>query len=125
MQYSAALRFFFVKTLKRHYLLESIPLPKEAADTPTVLSQGEVTTLIESASNLMHRAILMTLYAKRARAGRQLLSKGPRVIPAASMYTPTMCPSGLMPFATVEIAPGTSNGTGHYRRLHTRSNAPV
>ena len=34
VQYSAALRFFFVKTLKRHYLLESIPLPKEAADTP-------------------------------------------------------------------------------------------
>jgi site-specific recombinase XerD len=63
VQYSAALRFFFVKTLKRHYLLESIPLPKEPRTLPTVLSQGEVTTLIESASNLMHRAILMTLYA--------------------------------------------------------------
>ena len=63
VQYSAALRFFFVKTLKRHYLLESIPLPKEPRTLPTVLSQAEVTTLIESASNLMHRAILMTLYA--------------------------------------------------------------
>ncbi len=63
VQYSAALRFFFVKTLKRHYLLESIPLPKEPRTLPNVLSQGEVTTLIESASNLMHRAILMTLYA--------------------------------------------------------------
>ena len=42
--------FFFVKTLKRHYLLESIPLPKEPRTLPTVLSQGEVTTLIESAS---------------------------------------------------------------------------
>ena len=50
VQYSAALRFFFVKTLKRHYLLESIPLPKEPRTLPTVLSQGEVTTLIESAS---------------------------------------------------------------------------
>ena len=55
--------FFFVKTLKRHYLLESISLPKEPWTLPTVLSQGEVTTLIESASNLMHRAILMTLHA--------------------------------------------------------------
>ena len=63
VQYRAALRFFFVKTLKRHYMLENIPLPKEPRKLPTVLSQGEVTKLIESASNLMHRAILMTLYA--------------------------------------------------------------
>lgn len=63
VQYSAGLRFFFVKTLKRHYMLENIPLPKEPRTLPRVLSQGEVTTLIESASNLMHRAILMTLYA--------------------------------------------------------------
>ena len=51
VQYSAALRFFFVKTLKRRYMLENIPLPKEPRTLPTVLSQGEVTTLIESASN--------------------------------------------------------------------------
>jgi integrase/recombinase XerD len=63
VQYSAGLRFFFVKTLNRHYMLESIPLPKEPRTLPTVLSQGEVATLIESASNLMHRAILMTLYS--------------------------------------------------------------
>ena len=63
VQYSAGLRFFFVKTLKRHDLLESIPLPKEPRKLPTVLNQGEVTRLIESASNLMHRAILMTLYS--------------------------------------------------------------
>src|ERR1035438_6293421 len=60
---STVLRFFFVKTLKRHDLLESVRLPKEPRKLPTVLSQGEVTRLIESASNLMHRAILMTLYS--------------------------------------------------------------
>lgn len=43
-------------------MLENIPLPKEPRKLPTVLSQG-VTFLIESASNLMHRAILMTLYS--------------------------------------------------------------
>jgi integrase/recombinase XerD len=63
VQYSAALRFFYVKTLKRHYMLENIPLPKEPRNLPTVLSQREVTTLIESASSLMHRAILMMLYS--------------------------------------------------------------
>jgi integrase/recombinase XerD len=63
VQYSAGLRFFFVKTLKRHYMLESIPLPKEPRTLPKVLSQREVTTLIESASNLMHRTILMMLYS--------------------------------------------------------------
>jgi integrase/recombinase XerD len=63
VQYSAGLRFFFVKTLKRHYMLESIPLPKEPRTLPKVLSQREVTTLIESAGNLMHRTILMMLYS--------------------------------------------------------------
>jgi integrase len=63
VQYRAALRFFFVKTLQRHYLLENIPLPKEPRQLPTVLSQGEVTQRIEPASNLMPRAIRMTHYA--------------------------------------------------------------
>jgi integrase/recombinase XerD len=53
VQYSAALRFFFVKTLRRHRMLENIPLPKEPRKLPTVLSRGEVTILIESPSNLM------------------------------------------------------------------------
>jgi integrase/recombinase XerD len=59
----AALRFFFVKTLRRHYMLEHIPFPKEHRPLPTVLSQEEVGLLIDSASNLLHRAMLMTLYA--------------------------------------------------------------
>lgn len=59
----SALRFFFVKTLKRAYLLEHIPYPKQPRRLPTVLSQEEVARLIDSASNLLHRAILMTLYS--------------------------------------------------------------
>src|SRR2546425_320908 len=34
-QHVAALRFFFVKTLKRPYLLEDIPFPKERRRLPT------------------------------------------------------------------------------------------
>jgi integrase/recombinase XerD len=63
----AALRFFFVKTLRRHYMLEHIPFPKEHRPLPTVLSQEEVALLIDSASNLLHRAMLMTLYATGVR----------------------------------------------------------
>ena len=62
-QHVAALRFFFVKTLKRPYMLEYIPYPKTPAAAADRLSQEEVARLIDAASNLMHRAILMTLYS--------------------------------------------------------------
>jgi len=60
---TAALRFFFVKTLRRSYLPDHIPFPKRQRRLPTVLSQEEVTRVIASARNLMHRTMLMMLYA--------------------------------------------------------------
>ena len=63
VQRVSALRSLFVKTLKRHYMLEHIPFPKIARRLPVVLSQEEVGQLIDSASNLFHRAMLMTLYS--------------------------------------------------------------
>ena len=62
-QRTAALRFLFVKTLKRPYMLEHIPFPKVPLRLPTILSPEEVTRLIEAAPNLLHRTILMTLYS--------------------------------------------------------------
>ena len=62
-QYVAALRFFFNKTLKRHYLLDDLPMPKRHRKLPEILSPDEVALLIDSASNLFHRTMLMTLYS--------------------------------------------------------------
>lgn len=59
----AALRFFFVKTLRRPYLKLDLPYPKMPKRLPTVLSEEEVARLIDSAKNLLDYAMLMTLYA--------------------------------------------------------------
>src|SRR5437867_2974280 len=59
----AALRFFFVKTLRRPYVQVDLPHPKTEKRLPTVLSREEVGRLIDSASNLLHYTILMVLYA--------------------------------------------------------------
>jgi site-specific recombinase XerD len=60
---TAALRFLFVKTLRRPYLPDDIPFPKRQRRLPTILDQEEVARLIDSAANLMHRTMLMMLYA--------------------------------------------------------------
>jgi integrase/recombinase XerD len=59
---TAALRFLFVKTLRRPYLPDHIPFPKRQRRMPTVLSQEEVARLIDCAQNLTHRTMLMMLY---------------------------------------------------------------
>jgi site-specific recombinase XerD len=66
-QYVSALRFLFVKTLRRHFLIEHIPFPKSPRRLPVVLSPEEVTRLIAAARNLYHRTLLMTLYSTAVR----------------------------------------------------------
>jgi len=61
--HTAALRFFYVKTLRRSYLHEDLPYPKSPKRLPSVLSQDEVARLIDSANNLLDYTMLMTLYA--------------------------------------------------------------
>ena len=60
---TAALRFFFCKTLKRAYPIEEVPYPKAPRRLPIILTREEVIRLIDSASNLFHRAMLITLYS--------------------------------------------------------------
>ena len=59
----AALRFFFVKTWRRRYLIDETPYPKVPRRLPTVLTPAEVQRLIAAARTLTERAMLMVLYS--------------------------------------------------------------
>ena len=59
----SALRFLYLKTLRRNYRRDDLPLPKVPDNLPLVLSQEEVSRLIQAAANLHHRTILMVLYS--------------------------------------------------------------
>jgi len=65
--HTAALRFFFVRTLRRPYRQLDLPYPKRPKRLPTILSQDEVARLIDGANNLLDYAMLMTLYATGVR----------------------------------------------------------
>jgi integrase/recombinase XerD len=58
----AALRFFFMKTLKRQQFRDFLPYPKDRRRLPTVLSREEVSRLINATGTLFRRTLLMTLY---------------------------------------------------------------
>ena len=63
----AALRFFYVKTLKKSWSIAETPYPKQVFHLPTILSQEEVAQLIDAARTPYHRTLLMTLYATGVR----------------------------------------------------------
>lgn len=80
----SALRFFFVKTLKRPYLQDDIPYPKVPRRLPVILTVEEVRRLIDSARNLMDRTMLMVLYSTGMR-NRELRGLQVRDIDSQSM----------------------------------------
>jgi site-specific recombinase XerD len=60
----SALRFLYLKLLRRSYSRDDLPLPKgPRRQLPIVLSAEEVERLITAAQNLRYRTILMTLYS--------------------------------------------------------------
>jgi integrase len=64
---AAALRFFFVKTLRRPWNADETPYPRKVVNLPVILSREEVAHLIDSAVTAFHRVILMTLYGTGVR----------------------------------------------------------
>jgi integrase/recombinase XerD len=63
----AALRFFYTKTLKKAWSIAETPYPKRALHFPSILSQEQVTQLIDAALTPYYRTLLMTLYATGVR----------------------------------------------------------
>src|SRR6202049_4034399 len=59
----AALRFFYIKNLKKTWSIAETPYPKKTHRLPTILSQEEVARLIDAAGTPFHRTLLITLYA--------------------------------------------------------------
>jgi len=66
-QHLAALRFFYIKTLRRAWSIADTPYPKKTRSLPTILSREEVAQLIHAARTPCERILLMTLYATGVR----------------------------------------------------------
>ena len=66
-QHLAALRFFYIKTLRRAWSIADTPYPKKTRRLPTILSREEVAQLLQAAHTPSERILLMTLYATGAR----------------------------------------------------------
>ena len=62
-QRTAALRFFFVTTLKKPWTIAETPYPRRTFRLPKVLSVEQVSKLIDAAPTLFYRILLMALYA--------------------------------------------------------------
>ena len=62
-QQLSALRFFFLKTLKRPWMVEDMAIPKRPIRLPEILSPEEVERLIQCAASPRHRIWLLILYA--------------------------------------------------------------
>ncbi|MGB7555990.1 MAG: phage integrase N-terminal SAM-like domain-containing protein [Candidatus Korobacteraceae bacterium] len=72
----SALRFLYKKTLKRRDIdYDDLIFPKTPRKLPVVLSSEEVSRMIAAAPNLMHRTILMVLYATGIRRTEASLLK--------------------------------------------------
>ena len=63
----AALRFFYIKTLRKRWSVTETPYPKKVQRLPIILSSEEVAQLIDSALTPFHHIVLMTLYATGVR----------------------------------------------------------
>jgi site-specific recombinase XerD len=63
----AALRFFYIKTLKKAWSIAETPYPKKRHRIPAILSLEEVAQLIDAARTPYQRILLMMLYGTGVR----------------------------------------------------------
>jgi len=70
--YRSALRFLYVKTLRRPWFDEEVARIKRRLRLPTVLSAEEITCILDRTTNLKHWTIIATLYATGLRVSELL-----------------------------------------------------
>jgi site-specific recombinase XerD len=75
VQNICALRFLYIKVLKRRDMKEDLPYPKQRQRLPVILSPAEVAQLIGAASNLYHRTMFLFDWSA---PGRTVSSQGQR-----------------------------------------------
>lgn len=59
----AALRFFYEVTLERPWISKNLPCPKKPIILPLVLDRSEIIDILNTLSNLKHKAIIATAYS--------------------------------------------------------------
>ena len=67
VQRLGALRFFYIKVLKKNWSVAETPYPRKVIRLPEILSPEEVARLIDAAELPFYRILLMTLYGAGAR----------------------------------------------------------
>ncbi|MES9143958.1 tyrosine-type recombinase/integrase, partial [Cutibacterium acnes] len=65
----AALKFFMTYVIEKSEIAEKLVYPKRPKKLPLVLSESEVTAILNSVENIKHRAILFTIYSSGLRVG--------------------------------------------------------
>jgi site-specific recombinase XerD len=65
----SAIKFLFIKVLKKKDIIVDIPRPKKENKLPQVLSEKEVIKILKSLDNQKHRTILYLVYSAGLRVG--------------------------------------------------------
>ncbi|WP_219921616.1 phage integrase N-terminal SAM-like domain-containing protein [Rufibacter sp. XAAS-G3-1] len=64
-----AIKFYYEKVLHLPRTVYYLDRPREAQALPEVLSEGEVTLIMNAVGNLKHKCILLLIYSAGLRAG--------------------------------------------------------
>lgn len=80
----AAIRFFFIRVLKKQWNDSDIPAIKHGRKLPIILSQEEIIRMFSAIKNIKHKTMLMGIYSCGLRKG-ELIRLSPRDIDSDRM----------------------------------------
>ncbi|MBK6932418.1 MAG: site-specific integrase [Saprospirales bacterium] len=71
-QILSAIKMFYTEVVEQEHKVQGLFRPKRSQKLPQVLTEGEVTRLLQATQNLKHRCILMLIYSAGLRLGEVL-----------------------------------------------------